>query len=68
MTHLVVFELCFGWCKGAQYDLIDHLRCALSKENMTMKLNSFGVNGVVVFQGICSGVIMKIQKKMHHTW
>jgi hypothetical protein len=28
-----------------------------------MKLISFGVNGVVVFQGICSGVIMRIQNE-----
>jgi hypothetical protein len=28
-----------------------------------MKLIPFGVDGVVVFQGVCSGVIMRIQKK-----
>jgi hypothetical protein len=28
-----------------------------------MKLNSFGINGVVVFQSTCSGVIMKILTK-----
>jgi glutamine amidotransferase PdxT len=39
------------------------LRCELRKENMTMKLNSFGINGVVVFQGTCSGVIINSKKK-----
>jgi hypothetical protein len=35
----------------------------LSKTHLTKKLVSFGVDRVVVFQGICSGVIVQIQEK-----
>ncbi len=35
----------------------------LSKKYMTKKLVSFGVDRVVVFQGIRSGVIVQIQEK-----
>jgi hypothetical protein len=35
----------------------------LSKKYMTKKLVSFGVDRVVVFQGIHSGVIVQIQEK-----
>jgi hypothetical protein len=36
---------------------------ALSKKDMTKKLISSRVNGIIVFQGICNGVKMQIQEK-----
>jgi hypothetical protein len=35
---------------------------ALSKKDMTRKVDSFGINGVI-FQGIHNGVTMQIQEK-----
>lgn len=65
---LILFSLeCSWWCKCKQYDSIDHWGInnwsALSKKDMTKKLISFRVNGIIVFQGIYNGVKMQIQEK-----